>query len=88
MDIEEIKEMLYPESRIKPEFVKEVQKVEKEMALGKVKKFSSKKEVTDSGLKKCKMSYQYEFSEDFSDALTKVKKKDKLLSPFYTPLNF
>ena len=47
MGIEEIKEMLYPEQRIRPEFVKEVKRTEREMAKGKKKRFSSKKEVEE-----------------------------------------
>lgn len=47
MDIEELKEMIYPEKRIRPEFIREVKRVEKEMARGKKKRFSSKREVEE-----------------------------------------
>jgi septal ring factor EnvC (AmiA/AmiB activator) len=46
-DIEELKEMIYPETRIRQEFVEEIKRVEREMAKGKTKKFKSKKEVKE-----------------------------------------
>jgi septal ring factor EnvC (AmiA/AmiB activator) len=46
-DIEELKEMIYPETRIRQEFVEEIKRVEGEMAKGKTKKFKSKKEVKE-----------------------------------------
>ena len=41
-DVEEIKEMLYSEDKIRPEFIKDVERVEKEMTKGKMKRFSKK----------------------------------------------
>jgi septal ring factor EnvC (AmiA/AmiB activator) len=46
-DIEELKEMIYPETRIRQEFVEEIKRMEREMAKGKAKKFKSKKEVKE-----------------------------------------
>jgi septal ring factor EnvC (AmiA/AmiB activator) len=46
-DIEELKEMIYPETRIRQEFVEEIKRVEREMTKGKTKKFKSKKEVKE-----------------------------------------
>lgn len=43
---EKVDELVYPdESKIRPEFVKEIERVEQEMKQGKAKRFGSKGEV-------------------------------------------